>query len=75
MKKPWFDPIGHKLVGGGAGGRHGRCLLLKKRHIVQKIKRSTRGSIFEDAQLLRIASFVDASKIYVVEQEQSFHNH
>ena len=48
----------------------------EKRHIVQKVKRSTRGSIFENAQLLRITSFVNAaSRIYVVVLEQSFHNH
>ena len=46
-----------------------------KRHVVQKIKMSIRGRFFEEAQLLRIPSFVDAPRIYVVEQEQSFHNH
>ena len=74
-KKPWFDPIGHTLAWGRGDARHGRCLLSKKRYTVQKIKWSTQGSIFEDAQLLPISKFVDASRIYVVEREQSLHNY
>ena len=43
------------------------------RHIVQKKWKI--GRMFEEAQHLRILSFVQASIMYVVEQEQSFHNH
>ena len=46
----------------------------KKMHIVQYCtkKRSTWGSIFEEAQHLRIPSFVDVLGIYVVARKQSF---
>ena len=43
--------------------------------IEKEMERFTRGIIFEEAQILRIPSFVDTSRIYVVEREQSFHNH
>ena len=56
----------NSLGAGPAAGMVDVCYQ-KKRHIVQRLKRSTRGSIFKDAQLLCITSFVNASRIYVVE--------
>ena len=70
--EPSFATIGRVFDPYGAGGRHGRIFVMRKMRVVNLLANL---SVRDRPWRLCSSSFVDTSKIYVVEREHSFPTH